>query len=110
MNVYIILLIISVLSVFIVDYSGFIEEMESLLTKKLRSPLPLRIPKPFSCSLCLTWWISVIWLLVSGNFGWLTLLAAAGFSAATGTEYQVILTIEGIVRRMIGVVGTFFRL
>ena len=61
------LFLIGFIAVFIIDYSGFIEEMDRILTKALKSKIPLHIPKPFSCSLCTTFWAGVIYLLCTGS-------------------------------------------
>lgn len=61
------LFIIAFIAVFIIDYSGFIEEADKILTKVLKSKFPLHIPKPFSCSLCTTFWVGLFYLLVAGK-------------------------------------------
>lgn len=73
------LLIIQLLLVFIIDLSGIIEEAEKMIAKWLKVP-KVHIPKPFSCSLCSTWWIGLIYLLIIGQFtipmiGYVALLA-----------------------------------
>lgn len=77
--IYIELLITACLICFIIDISGFIDELEHMLQRITGVPL-LRIPKPFSCSLCSTWWAGLIYLLVVGaftiiNIGFVALLA-----------------------------------
>ena len=62
------LFLIAFIAVFIIDYSGFIEEADKLLTKALKSKYPLHIPKPASCSLCSTFWAGIIYLLVVHAF------------------------------------------
>ena len=69
------LLLIAFITVFIIDYSGFIDEMDKILTKVLKSKTPLHIPKPFSCSLCSTFWLGLIYLICVNQF---TLLNIAG--------------------------------
>lgn len=59
------LLIITLLMVFIIDLSGFIDELETTLSKWLKGKA--RIPKPFSCSLCMSWWTNLIYLLCIGK-------------------------------------------
>lgn len=54
------------LCVFIVDLSGFRESMLDALSRFLKGPV--RSLKPFTCSLCMTWWTSIAWLLVTGTF------------------------------------------
>lgn len=60
------LLIITIIICFIVDLSGFIQEMEGILSKWLK--FKVHIPKPFSCSLCLSFWCNLIYLLISHHF------------------------------------------
>ena len=60
------LLIITTIICFIVDLSGFIQEMEGILSKWLK--FKVHIPKPFSCSLCLSFWINLIYLLIIHQF------------------------------------------
>ena len=69
------LLLIAFITVFIIDYSGFIDEMDKILTKVLKSKTPLHIPKPLSCSLCSTFWLGLIYLICVNQF---TLLNIAG--------------------------------
>lgn len=60
------LLIIANILVFIVDMSGFVYEMENIIHKHFFPKYPreaISIPKPFSCSLCLTFWAGLIYLL-----------------------------------------------
>lgn len=56
------LIFIAVICVCIIDVSGFIGEIETLLTKLLG--FKVRIPKPLSCSLCMTFWTGLVYLLV----------------------------------------------
>lgn len=78
--VWINILFISLLCVFVIDQSGFIREMENMLSRWLG--VSARIPKPFSCSLCMAWWSSLIYVLIAAPsmanvmlcalFAWLT--------------------------------------
>ena len=57
---------ISIIVCFIVDISGIIESMEKGLGKWLGGKAV--IPKPFSCSLCMIFWVGLIWLIFHGQF------------------------------------------
>ena len=59
------LLIITLLWVFVIDLSGCIDEIEATLSKWLKGKV--RIPKPASCSLCMSWWTNLIYLLCIGK-------------------------------------------
>ena len=63
MNIYIDLLMVAVITIYIVDLSGFTDTwLKALSAYKGRKIGQL---KPFSCSLCMVWWVCLIFLLVS---------------------------------------------
>lgn len=99
MGIYINLLLIAICAVCVIDISGFVEEIEAYLTKLFKSPLPLHIPKPISCSLCTTHWIGLIWLIASGNWTLLTYAALLLISVATPVINDIIhLVLDGITK------------
>lgn len=57
------LLLIAVIMVNLIDLSGFITELEKMLSKWL--DIKAHIPKPFSCSYCMTHWVGLFYLLFS---------------------------------------------
>ena len=65
MKIYIDLLMVAVITIYIVDLSGFTETWLSFLSHyKGRKITEL---KPFSCSLCMVWWVCLIFSLVTGE-------------------------------------------
>lgn len=59
---------ILIISVLVIDISGFIHSLKAAIGKFLGiSPNSFRI-KPFDCSFCMTFWVSMIYLLVVGRF------------------------------------------
>ena len=59
---------ILVINVLVIDISGFVHSIKVAIGKFLGiSPNSFRI-KPFDCSFCMTFWVSVIYLLVVGRF------------------------------------------
>lgn len=60
------ILLIAYIVVSVIDVSGIIQEMEESLGKWLK--IRAHIPKPFSCSYCMTHHISVVYLLAVGEF------------------------------------------
>lgn len=73
------LLLITLIIVFIIDLSGIIDSIETLLSKFLNGKA--RVPKPFSCSLCMTWWVGLIYLLCIHQFTliWISIVALFAF-------------------------------
>lgn len=77
------LLFLSLIIVFIIDYSGIVQEVEEVLQKWLKMPNKAHIPKPFSCSLCMTWWTGLIYLIIAGQFTFMAVAYVALLSAFT---------------------------
>jgi hypothetical protein len=53
---------------YVVDHSGIIYEISKKLYTKLNPNKPYSgqiIPKPFSCSLCLSFWITIGYMLIN---------------------------------------------
>ena len=70
MKLYFELLAVAAMWVFVLDISGFWNEASSavkrVLTKgAMKQPFQL---KPFSCSLCMTFWTGLVYLLIVGRF------------------------------------------
>lgn len=60
------LLMIQVIVCFIIDLSGFINSVESGLSRWLK--YRVSIPRPFSCSLCSGFWLGLVYILFTGWF------------------------------------------
>lgn len=59
---------ILIISVIVIDISGFVHSIKAAIGKYLKiSPNSFRI-KPFDCSFCMTFWVSMIYLLAVGRF------------------------------------------
>lgn len=72
------MLFITLLIVYVVDLSGFIDSVKSGLSRWLGVRV-VRI-KPFDCSLCCTWWALLLYLLIVGRFTLGGIVLAAVFS------------------------------
>lgn len=93
------LLLIAFIAVFIIDYSGFIEEMDKVLTKILKSRVPLHIPKPFSCSLCTTFWAGIIYLLCTGAFNIISLSYLGMVCIVTPEILSIIYFVKDLINK-----------
>lgn len=76
MQIYIDLLLVALITIYIVDISGFTESWRSALAKILKVSA-LKPLKPFDCSLCMTWWVCLIYALCVGQIS----LGTIAFSA-----------------------------
>ena len=76
MNIYIDLILVALVTIYIVDISGFTESWRSALAKILKVSA-LKPLKPFDCGLCMTWWVCLIYALCAGHLN----LGTIAFSA-----------------------------
>lgn len=98
MEIAINILLIATFCVFVIDLSGFIENMEEILSKWLG--VKCKIPKPFSCSLCSSFWLSLIYIIVTGFS--LPLLVYSIFIAYMTTIIRdIILLVKDIIVKII---------
>lgn len=69
---------LTIITVFIIDISGFIEHIKYWISKcftKNKFTTTDWELKPFDCSLCMSWWIGLIWIFSTTNSSvWLYLI------------------------------------
>lgn len=69
--IYIEILLIAVIVCFVIDCSGFVDSLKNFIGKKifhLKNFRPSDIMlKPFDCSLCMTFWTTLLYTIVTGN-------------------------------------------
>lgn len=92
MRPYFDLLLLAVVIVYIIDVSGVIESIKGPLSKMVyretgRKMRPLR---PFDCSLCMTWWAGIIYIIAVGEFSLPTLTWVAVLSAMSTRIHRAI--------------------
>lgn len=73
-------------------YSGFPYEFEEIVSKRLKIG-KFKLPKPFGCPLCLTWWTCLIYIICTGNLTLFNVLACLLFALST----PVINSVYGLV-------------
>lgn len=100
------LLLIQFIIVSIIDVSGFIQELEAFLSKWLK--IRAKIPKPFSCSYCSTWWVGLIYLIVTGNFTLYYIAALLFICSLTTVTSGLIYLIRDIFTKIITSINKYF--
>ena len=65
MKIYIDLLMVAVITIYIVDLSGFTDTWLKVLSHYMGRKI--QELKPFSCSLCMVWWVCLIYAVIVGN-------------------------------------------
>lgn len=100
------LFLITFIVVFIVDVSGAVDSLKSgikwVLTngKMKNSNYDL---KPLSCSLCMTFWIGLIYLLCTSNFTISYIACVCLLSASTGLLKDFWFLCEDIIKTIINI-------
>lgn len=117
------LFLITAIICYIVDLSGFIDTIKITILKyifaykdkqtgtlyNIKNPDPSSLTiKPFDCSLCMTWWTNLIYLLCSGNLTLFNIfiviilsLLASEISELLRLVKDFIITVEQIVKNYI---------
>ena len=76
MTIYIELMMVALVTIYIVDISGFTESWRDALAGMLKISA-LRPLKPFDCGKCMTWWVCLIYALCTGHFSLWTIAFSA---------------------------------
>lgn len=104
------LFFLAFITVFIIDYSGVIQSMEEGLQKWLKMPNKAHVPKPFSCSLCSTFWLGLIYLLGTAQFSFMGVAYVCFLSSMTPVILMLINLVKGILMKVIVVVEDLLKL
>lgn len=99
MNIYIELLFVTIIVVYIVDLSGFSESLKEGLSKWLKGPV--KRLKPFDCSLCMTWWVGIIYSWIVGELSLPILAYIAGLSLLSMPVGQILMLIKETINHII---------
>lgn len=107
------LFIISVIWVLILDLSGFALTIDKLLYKIFYPKRPFREDarfKPFDCSLCMTWWSCLIYLIVVQALTLPNIAFSLLFAWLTTTEKDIFIFVKDMVTKLIDLLYTLFKL
>lgn len=93
------LILIQLIIVFIIDLSGAVESFKLFISKILTKGKIQTTNfdlKPFTCSLCSTWWIGLIYLLVCHSFTIPYIALVALLSYLTPLSSSILLLIKDL--------------
>ena len=107
------LFIISIIWVLILDLSGFALTIDKLFYKIFYPGRPFREDahfKPFDCSLCMSWWSSLIYLIVIHSLTLPNIAIALIFAWGTTIEKDIFIMVKDMVTKLIDLLYTLFKL
>lgn len=93
------ILLLTIIIVYVIDLSGIITQIEWWLSKML--DVKCTIPKPFNCSFCLSWWIGLIYLIITSNFTLTMICYVAMLSFLTPIINDIIILLRDTLRKLI---------
>lgn len=92
------LLMLTVIVCFIIDISGIIESIEWYLSKWLGGNV--KLPKPFNCSLCSTFWLGLIYTIIYSEFTLVNFCIVSLFAAFSEEITNTILIIKQLISKV----------
>ena len=107
------LFIISVIWVLILDLSGFALTIDKLFYKIFYPNRPFRDDarfKPFDCSLCMTWWSCLIYLIVVNALTLPNIAFSLLFAWLTTIEKDIFIFIKDLITKLLDLLYTLFKL
>jgi len=90
--IYLNLLYITVITVIIIDISGFIPNIEQYIAKWLKvKNVHMHL---IECSFCINWWLSLLYIIFTNNFTLSNIAYILFLSTLTPVIYSIIITIR----------------
>lgn len=94
------LIFIAILAVFLCDLSGAVDSIKTALSRFIGKPVK-KLP-PLDCSLCMSWWLNLLYLLRVGEFtlGNITIVALISFATYPMAQMLILIreTLLAIIR------------
>jgi hypothetical protein len=101
------LLIINLVAILIIDLSGFIDNFKllisKLLTKNNFKTTEFSL-KPFDCSYCLTFWCSIFYLIIIGQFTFVNLFFVILITHFTDVTKQLMILLKDVLIKLIDII------
>lgn len=93
--VYINIICLAFVVAYIVDISGIVDSIKWALGRWLN--IKVGRLKPIDCSLCMTWWVGLIYIIAIGEFSIYTTLCVAMTSALSAQISDTINLLRGLI-------------
>ena len=105
--IYLNILLIAVIVVIVIDNTDFVDNIKklisSILTKgKIKSSS--YILKPFDCSLCMTFWISLIYLIIQNQVTLISITYTLVIALLTPQINDLVKLLQDLITKLINIV------
>ena len=100
MKTYIDIILVAMVTIYIVDISGFTQSWRGLLAKALKVSALKPMP-PFDCGKCMTWWVCIIYALAYGHLNLGTILASSLLSLLSVPIGEAMILVREWLTRLI---------
>lgn len=105
--IYLNILLIAVIVVIVIDNTDFVDNVKklisSILTKGKIKSSSYKL-KPFDCSLCMTFWISLIYLIIQNQVTLITITYTLVIALLTPQINDLIKLVEDLITKLINIV------
>lgn len=104
------LLLIQLICVLITDVAGAPDDFLLPLFKRITGSKIGYLPKPWSCSLCQTFWIGLAYLLFTGNFTLVNFTLLLVIACLTPVTVMLWFFCNDFLKKMIDTIYDYFHL
>lgn len=102
MKIYIDLLLIAVIISFIIDLSGIVDSLKKLLINKILGFKDYNISlKPFDCSLCMTFWTGLLFIIITNNISLFNIMVICLLAYMADITTLILITIKDLIGKII---------
>ena len=99
--IYLELLALAFIVVYIVDETGIVDSFKTLLKRWLNVKSDISL-KPLDCSLCMTHWVCLVYVLIFGSLDIFVYLYILFLSCNTNNIYTLIQKVNEAISRLFG--------
>lgn len=93
--IYVELLMLAVVVIFVVDISGVMDHIKSRLREWLKKDTITL--KPLDCSLCMVWWVGLVYALIRKEIGLPVITYICGLAAMSYPISLIITLVQSLV-------------
>lgn len=103
-------LFITIIWVVVLDQLHFWDDITSVISGwmtngKIKKPIPL---KPFSCSVCMSWWTNLAYIIITNQFSILMILYILTLSWTTPIISSILTLVKNLFLKFINTIANKF--